>query len=117
MRPPSMGNPGTRLKTPRVRLMNPSHPTNALICSWLTPRSINSSKPPMSRLLSGPAPAISASSRGPFGSLSMTAAPPKMKRVMDVVRTPKRRATSACESSWASTDPKKRSAVAAATSQ
>ena len=40
--------------------------------------------PPCSRLLAGPATAISASSRGVFGSPSNVAAPPKMKSVISL---------------------------------
>ena len=71
----------------------------------------------MARLVSGPAAAISASSRGRLGSPSSVAAPPKMKSVMSRTRSPKRRATSAWLSSWASTDPKKRSEITAPTTQ
>jgi hypothetical protein len=61
--------------------------------------------------------AMSASSRGVRESESMLVAPPKMKRVIPSTLRPKRRATIACDSSWARTDPKKRAAVAAATIQ
>ena len=71
----------------------------------------------MSRLATGPAAAMSASSRARFGSSSRFAAPPKMKSVMLVTRTPKRLATRAWLSSWASTLAKKSRLVAPATTQ
>ena len=68
-------------------------------------------------LVAGPAIAISASSRGVRDSLSMVVTPPKMKSVIPSTLSPKRRATSACDSSCASTEPKKSAAVTAATIQ
>jgi hypothetical protein len=71
----------------------------------------------MSRLVTGPASAIHASSRGVRESSSIVVAPPKMKSVMPSTLSPKRRATRAWESSCARTEAKNSNAVATATIQ
>ncbi len=98
-------------------MITPSHQSTAPASRESTSAAIPSSAAPMTRLETGPASAISASSRGERESDSMLVAPPKMKSVIPATFRPKRRATSACENSCARTDAKKRSAVAAPSSQ
>ena len=117
MRPPSIGKPGRRLNRPSETLMKPSQPNVAWTCGWAKAPSMARKMRPIRTLEAGPAAAMSASSRGRRGSSSRCAAPPKMKRVMLVTRSPKRRATRAWLSSWASTLAKKRRLMPAATIQ
>jgi len=81
--------------------------------SSATPK--NTAATPM--LASGPAMAMLNSSPGVAGSSSIWATPPKMNRVILLMGMPERRATSAWDSSCATTDPKNSSVVAMAVSQ
>jgi len=98
-------------------LTTPSQPISAPICGWLMARPTPMNAAPRAMLVAGPASAMSASSRGERASASMVVAPPKMNSVMPFTFRPSRRATSACDISCARTEPKKRTAVAPATSQ
>ncbi len=63
--------------------------------------------PAMTRLAAGPAAAISPSAFGEGESRLRRAIPPSNHSSMPLVSTPNRRATSACDSSWARIDRKK----------
>ena len=65
----------------------------------------------MSKLVSGPTPAISSSARGERGSPRMWAMPPNMNSVMPMTSTPFARPTSACDSSCARMDARKSTAA------
>ena len=70
---------------------------------------------PIRTLVNGPAAAIKNSARADGGSRVRFATPPSRKSVIDETDMRKRRATSECASSCASTDAKKRRAVTAET--
>ncbi len=71
-----------------------------------------SSAMPIAMLVTGPMPAMANSSPGVSASDRVCAMPPKMNSVMPSTGMPFARATSECDSSWTSSDPKKSSAPA-----
>jgi hypothetical protein len=104
------------LKTPSTALIMPSHHTNPPIGCGAT-RLIPISTIPMAMEVAGPAAAMIASSRGRLASPSSSVAPPKMKSVMPRTCMPNRRASTACDSSCATTEAKNRMAAAAPPTQ
>src|SRR6266536_2433537 len=104
-RPPSSGNPGSRLKAARTRLASPSSAIRSPgqpATSWLA----SHSRPARLTEVSGPAMAISASPAASVGSLTIRATPPNTSRLISMVATPRTRAASACASSCARTEAK-----------
>ena len=99
-RPPSIGKAGTRLNSARIRLIRARYFSTAATDGLTNDRVEPAWKTPArARLTRGPAAAIQNSALPLLGSCSSCATPPKMNRVIDRVRTPCRRATTACPSS------------------
>jgi hypothetical protein len=115
-RPPSSGNAGTRLKSPRATFRTASQ-TRSAGTSLGTPAAEDrtaaaNATTATERLVSGPTAAINASEPADRGSPWSCETPPNIHRVMPVTRRPLRLATTACDSSWASRLAKKRTAPA-----
>ena len=119
-RPPSIGYAGIRLNTastafasmtyvPRSPSAVPTRPGTNRSTANKSASATTVSAP----LIAGPANATSASAFGDPGSSSSVATPPNKNSVIARVRTPKRRATSACASSCATTLANSTSAQAA----
>ncbi len=84
-RPPSRGNPGSRLNTASTTLIHPSHRDRAATGSltFLTANQMPQNTPPMTRLVSGPDRATRNSTPGSSGSLVILETPPNMNRVIE----------------------------------
>ena len=84
MRPPSSGNPGSKLNSARLKLIQASDPARASSIAFEPAERDTAQNPPASaRLESGPATAILNSSIAREGSRAILATPPKMKSVME----------------------------------
>jgi hypothetical protein len=109
------------LKRKRNALTTPSQPRRACagVTSWLSPNaSVVAPKathsPTTTSVTSGPAAATRNSSPGDDVSRVSFAMPPKNHRSMPDMPMPLRRATSACPSSWSTSETKKSAAPATA---
>src|SRR3989442_8789257 len=71
----------------------------------------------MTTLVAGPAAAMKTPARAVGGSFVRFATPPRRKSVIDETDMRKRRATTACASSWARIEQKKRNAATAETTK
>jgi hypothetical protein len=119
MRPPSMGRAGTRLNTPMPRLRaapkarRSTGPRSAKLSSAPARWAATPKAPARVKDTAGPAAAIRSSWVGVRGDSTMRAMPPRMCRSMLAMRMRKRCATTACPSSWRSTEPNRSTAAGA----
>jgi len=108
-----------RLNPARTMFIQPSQKARASKGSLkpLAPSQMPQHTPPMTRLVSGPARATRNSIAGFCGSSVIWETPPRMNRVMDLMRIPAACATRLCAISCIRSDMKKRRLVASPMSQ